>query len=154
MWFWGEPRNVQSLVELERWFTKLQKTSGSSNKQFLIETEEGVTIGRIFHENLDAKHRRTEVGMQIGEKEYWGRGYGTDAMITFLDYLFNELSMHRVYLRLQGYNTRALKCYEKCGFTREGTLRHNTFTKGKYYDDWMMSILRDEFAQQIGEDIK
>jgi hypothetical protein len=63
MWFWGEPRNVQSLVELECWFTKLQKTPGSPNKQFIIETVEGLTIGRIFHENLDAKHRRTEVGM-------------------------------------------------------------------------------------------
>ncbi len=148
MWFWGEPCNTQSLAEVEQWFGRLQEAAGYSSKQFIIERKEGTPIGRIFYEYLDIKHRRAEVGMQIGEKEYWGRGYGTDAMITFLDYLFNELGLHRVYLRLQSYNTRALKCYEKCGFTQEGILRHNSFTRGEYYDDVAMGILRDEFNQR------
>jgi len=91
--------------------------------------------------------------MQIGEKEYWGRGYGTDTMITFLDYLFNELGLHRVYLRVQSYNTRALKCYEKCGFIQEGVLRHHCFTRGKHYDELLMGILRDEFNQRHRRDV-
>jgi len=152
MWFWGEPFNTQSLAELEQWFARLQEPAGSSSKQFIIENEEGTPIGRTFYENLDTKHRKTEVGIQLGEKEYWGKGYGTDAMITFLDYLFNELRLHRVYLRVQSYNTRALKSYEKCGFVQEGTLRDNTFTQGKYYDDLAMSILRDEFNQRHRKD--
>jgi len=153
MWFWGEPCNAQSLAEIEQWFARLQEAAGYSSKQFIIEMKGGTPIGRIFYEHLDAKHRRTEVGMQIGEKGYWGRGYGADAMLTFLDYLFNELALHRVYLRLQNYNARALKCYEKCGFTQEGILRHNTFTRGEYYDDLMMGILHDEFNQRHKGDV-
>ena len=118
------------------------------SKQFIIESEEGNPIGRIFYEHLDTKHQRTEIGMHIGEKEYWGRGYGTDVMITFLDYLFNELGLHRVYLRVQSYNTRGLKCWEKCGFTQEGILRDHSFTRGEYHDDLVMSMLRDEFNQR------
>ena len=153
MWFLGEPCNTQSLAELERWFAALQEVPGYPNKYFIIETEEGTTIGRIFYEHLDTRHHRAEVGIHIGEKEYWEKGYGTDAMIAFLDYLFNELGLHRVYLRIQSYNTRAIRCYEKCGFTQEGILRQNTFTRGKYYDDLMMSILRDEFNQRHRRDV-
>jgi len=153
MWFWAAPRNTQSLAEVEQWFARLQELAGYSSKQFIIENEEGMPIGRIFYEHLDTRHQRTEVGMQIGEKEYWGRGYGTDTMITFLDYLFNELGLHRVYLRFQSYNTRALKCYEKCGFVQEGILRRHSFARGEYHDDLMMGILRDEFNQRHRRDV-
>lgn len=153
MWFWAEPGNTQSLAEIEQWFARQQEVAGRRSKQFIIENEEGIPIGRIFYEHLSTKHQNTEVGILVGEKEYWGKGYGTDAMIAFLDYLFNELGLHRVYLYLQSYNTRALKCYEKCGFTQEGILRQNSFTRGKYYDDLVMGILRDEFNQRHKGDV-
>lgn len=153
MWFMAAPCNTQSLAEVEQWFSRLQEAAGYSSRHFIIETEEGTPIGGIYYEYLDTRHQRTEVGMQIGEKEYWGKGYGTDAMITFLDYLFNELGLHRVYLRVERYNTRALKCYEKCGFTQEGILRHHVFTKGEYHDDLVMGILRDEFNQRHRRDV-
>ncbi|MBA7503138.1 Spermidine N(1)-acetyltransferase [subsurface metagenome] len=153
MWFWAAPGNTQSLPEVEQWFTRLQEVADHPSKQFIIENEEGTPIGQIFYEHLDTKHQRTEVGILIGEKEYWGKGYGTDAMIAFLDYLFNELGLHRVYLHLQSYNTRALKSYEKCGFIQEGILRHHSFTRGEYYDDLIMGILRTEFNQRHGKDV-
>ena len=148
MWFWAEPGSTQSLVEIEQWFARLQEVAGYTSKQFVIENEEGTPIGRIFYEHLDTKHQRAEVGMLIGEKEQWGRGYGTDAMIAFLDYLFNELGLHRVYTHVQSYNTRSLRLHEKCGFTQEGVLRHHSFTRGEYYDDLMMGILCNEFNQR------
>ena len=153
MWFWGEPCNTQSLAEVEQWFARLQEAAGYSSKQFIIETEEGIPIGRIFYEYLDIKHNRTELGILIGEKEYWGKGYGTDAIIAFLDYLFNELGLHRVYLHVQSHNTRASRCYKKCGFIQEGILRHNGFARGEYYDDLIMGILRDEFNQRHKGDV-
>ena len=153
MWFWAVPSNAQSLAEIEQWFARLQEVVDYSSKQFIIENEEGTPIGRIFYEHLDTKHQRTEIGMQIGEKEYWGKGYGTDTMITFLNYLFNELGLHRVYLRVQCYNTRGIKCYEKCGFTHEGVLRHHSFTRGEYHDDLVMGFLRDEFNQRYKGDV-
>ena len=153
MRFYGDPCNTQSLAEVEQWFARLQEASGYSSKQFIIETEEGIPIGRIFYEYLDIKHNRTELGILIGEKEYWGKGYGTDAIIAFLDYLFNELGLHRVYLIVQSHNTRASRCYEKCGFIQEGILRHHGFSRGEYYDDLIMGILRDEFNQRHKGDV-
>ena len=153
MWFWAEPSYTPSLAEVEQRLAGSQGVVGHSCKQFIIETQEGIPIGRIFYDHLDTKHQRTEVGIQIGEKEYWGRGHGTDAMIAFLDYLFNELGLHRVYLHLQSYNTRALKCYEKCGFVQEGILRRHSFARGEYHDDLMMGILRDEFNQRHRRDV-
>ena len=153
MWFWAEPSYTPSLAEVEQRLAGSQGVASHSCKQFIIETQEGIPIGRIFYDHLDTKHQRTEVGIQIGEKEYWGKGYGTDAMIAFLNYLFNELRLHRVYLHLQSYNTRALKCYEKCGFIQEGVLRRHSFARGKYHDDLMMGILRDEFNQRHRTDV-
>ena len=153
MWFWAEPSYTPSLAEVEQRLAGSQGVASHSCKQFIIETQEGIPIGRIFYDHLDTKHQRTEVGIQIGEKEYWGKGYGTDAMIAFLNYLFNELRLHRVYLHLQSYNTRALKCYEKCGFIQEGVLRRHSFARGKYHDDLMMGILRDEFNQRHRRDV-
>ena len=153
MCFYGDPCNTQSLAEVEQWFARLQEASGYSSKQFIIKTEEGIPIGRIFYQYLDIKHNRTELGILIGEKEYWGKGYGTDAIIAFLDYLFNELGLHRVYLHVQSYNTRASRCYEKCGFIQEGIFRHHSFTRGEYYDDLIMGILRDEFNQRHKGDV-
>ncbi len=153
MWFFGEPGNTQSLAEVEQWFARVQEPAGYSSREFIIETEDGTPIGRIFYEHLDVKNRRTEVGIQIGEKEYWEGGYGTDAMIAFLDYLFNELGLHRVYAHVQGYNTRAKRFDEKCGFIQEGVLRHHTFTRGEYHDDFAMGVLRDEFNQRHRKDV-
>lgn len=153
MRFMSNPGNTQSLTETEQWFAKQQQATHrdglngieSHSKQFIIETVEGVPIGSIFYSGLTLKHQHAEIGILIGEKEYWGRGYGTDAMITLLDHLFNELGLHRVHLGLESSNTRALKCYEKCGFIQEGVIRHQFFVNGKYYDGLTMGILRDEF---------
>ena len=153
MWVWAAPGNTQSLAEIEQWFSRLQEVTGYSSKQFVIETEEGIPIGRIFYEHLDIKHQRAEVGILIGEKEYWGRGYGADAMIAFLDYLFNELGLHRVYTHVQSYNARSLRFHKKCGFIQEGILRHHSFTRGEYHDDLAMGILRDEFNQRHRRDV-
>lgn len=68
--------------------------------------------------------------------------------MTLLNYLFNELQLHKVYLWTQSYNTRAQRCYEKCGFVREGVHRESAFVKGEYYDSLLMGILRHEFNQR------
>ena len=153
MRFLSNPGSTQSLVEIEEWFASQQQGTYKGwpggivyhRKQFIIETAESVSIGCIFYTDLTLKHQHAEIGILIGEKEYWGRGYGTDAMITLLDYLFNELGLHRVHLGTHRGNTRALKCYEKCGFIQEGVLREDAFVSGKYNDGLIMSILHDEF---------
>jgi len=94
---------------------------------------------------IDWKNRRAVLGIVIGEKEYWDNGYGTEAIATLLRFVFQEMNLHRISLRVYTYNQRAIRCYEKCGFKLEGRLRQARFRDGEYYDELIMGILRDEF---------
>ena len=96
---------------------------------------------------LNPIHAEVWVGIGIGERDYWGKGYGTDAMRLALQYAFLELSAQRVSLGLFAYNVRALKSYEKAGFRLEGRTRQDVLHEGKRTDTLWMGVLRDEWLQ-------
>ncbi|HIP86848.1 MAG TPA: N-acetyltransferase [Anaerolineales bacterium] len=138
-----------SLAQEERWFERLQERLARNESVVLaIETLEGVHIGNIGLHQINWKDRNAELGIVIGEKEYWDQGYGTDAIRTLLRLAFTEMNLHRVFLRVNTDNARGIRCYEKCGFRREGTLRDVVFREGEYRDQLMMSILRSEWEEQ------
>lgn len=115
-----------------------------------IEVREGsdwVHIGNIGLHRIDWVNRVAKLGIVIGERDYWGRGYGTEAVRTMLRYAFRELGLNRVELEVFAFNARALRCYEKTGFRREGVRRKALFRDGKYHDIILMGILREEFAE-------
>jgi len=135
-----------SKAEEEEWFEARLKDQ--SCRIFAIETEEGAHIGNIGLHDLDWRNRTAGLAIVIAEKEYWGRGYGSDAIITLLDFAFNEMNLHRIYLSVFDFNERAIRCYEKCGFRHEGRAREAFFQDGKYHDNLLMSILREEFVSE------
>lgn len=97
-------------------------------------------------------HREAWVGLGIGERDFWGKGYGTDMMKLCQQYVFMELGMERLSLGLHEYNPRALRSYEKCGFRLEGRTRGDLMREGRHYDSWWMGILREEWQQmQTGD---
>jgi RimJ/RimL family protein N-acetyltransferase len=87
------------------------------------------------------------VGIFIGERADWGRGYGTDAMRVLLGYAFAELNLARVSLATFATNARAIRSYQKAGFIREGTQREAVLRDGRRSDDAVMGILRDEYLR-------
>ncbi len=91
------------------------------------------------------------VGIGLGERDYWGRGFGTDAMRLIVQYGFLELNLQRVSLALHSYNDRALKSYEKVGFKVEGVIRQDTLREGRRTDGIFMGILRDEWLALQGD---
>jgi diamine N-acetyltransferase len=97
---------------------------------------------RMFH-----AWRTTDLTLIIGEKDAWGRGYGTEAILLLLDYAFGALSFHRVAVGVVGFNERAIRFYEKVGFREEGRQRDGYYYDHAYHDFVMMSILEDEFRQ-------
>ncbi len=133
-----------SLAQEEKWFERHAEWN-PAEQIFAIETLEGVHIGNVGLHKLDWKDRHTELGIVIGEKKYWDQGYGTDAILTLLAYAFETLNLHRVFLRVDADNLRGVRCYEKCGFQREGTLREIVFRDGGYRDQYLMSILCSEW---------
>lgn len=87
------------------------------------------------------------VAIGIGERDYWGRGYGTDAMRLTLRYAFDELNLHRVTLTVWDVNERAIRSYEKAGFKREGLQRETMLREGRRVDTVVMGVLREEWKE-------
>ena len=132
----------QSLeVERQRWSVVRNDPTRVS---FVIETLDGVPIGNIGLIGIDVAHRRAELGIAIGEKDHWGRGYGTDAMRVILRFAFDTLNLRRLELITDIDNERGIRAYEKCGFVREGVLRAKRLRYGEPLDMLMMSVLRED----------
>lgn len=100
---------------------------------------------------LNLVHSEGWVGLGIGDREFWGRGYGTDMMNLCLRYAFTELNLRRMSLGLMEYNPRALRSYEKAGFRLEGRTRADISRDGNRYDSLWMGILREEWFQMQKE---
>ena len=94
---------------------------------------------------VDLRHRHAGFGINIGAKDEWGKGYGTEAAALMVDLAFDTLNLHRVWLHVFAYNKAGLRAYEKVGFQREGVLRQSHFAEGRYWDTIAMAILRDEW---------
>ncbi len=148
--------NVASRIPYPVTFNDIQedfkKISGYKDYyDFAIESiDEGKFIGECGVKSVDWKNRKTEIYIFLG-KDYVEKGYGTDAMKVLLNFIFNEMNLHKVKLSVFSFNTRAIKCYKKCGFRVEGTLREELYKKGRYYDLIMMGILKEEFIKVLSE---
>ena len=90
-----------------------------------IETLEGKHIGNCTCYDIDEKKGEAQVGIMIGDKDYWDKGYGTDAIVTLVDHVFENSSLNRLYLKTLDWNKRAHQCFIKCGFTDYGKLKHS-----------------------------
>jgi RimJ/RimL family protein N-acetyltransferase len=104
-------------------------------------------IGTCGFHAMSAIHRTTELGVAIWNKQYWGKGLGTEALILLLNYGFNMLNLHSVFLTVIEDNVRAQRVYEKVGFKPAGRHRHAVYQDGTYKDLLLMDILADEYRQ-------
>jgi RimJ/RimL family protein N-acetyltransferase len=109
-------------------------------------------IGDVRLLQVDPANGRAELGIAIGEKACWGRGYGTDAARRILRHAFGELGLRRVWLITDADNARGIRCYEKCGFVREAVLRGHRLRYGEPLDMIAMGVLREEWAGYGSED--
>jgi RimJ/RimL family protein N-acetyltransferase len=151
---WFRDYEIQSLIdanaivpvtdEAEQEFYEHAVQRSNDEFYFSIRTLEGdQLIGNCSLFGVNHKNRSADFGIVIGEKEYWGRGYGTDAAQVILHFAFEEANLNRVQLEVFGYNARAIRSYEKVGFVREGVRREAVFRAGKYHDVITMAVLRE-----------
>lgn len=138
-WAEGKP-NIHALKQ------NISKGFGYDPMNLIIETKEGKPIGTIQLYNFDELNQSCKLGIRIGDREYWGKGYGEDAINTILNYAFYKLDIYRVSLKLYEYNDRASNCYIKCGFRKEGKTRKSAYIDGKFYDEIIMGILKSDFV--------
>ncbi len=130
-------------AEEEEWFCALGKDE--KNLVFAIETLEKVFIGVMGIHRINWINRVGTTGAFIGEKEYWGRGFGPDAKMILLEYAFHTLNLRKLCSTVVEYNTRSLNYSDKCGYTIEGTKKRHVFKKGRYWDQVELAIFEEDW---------
>lgn len=129
----------------EEWLTNAASGRDPANKGFAIETKDEVYLGGIGLHRIDLVSGTAELGIVIGRKDYWGRGYGTDAAKTLLKHAFANLRLRKVILTVLGSNARAQKTYAKLGFKAVGCLKAHSLKEGQFEDLVYMEVFADEF---------
>ena len=113
--------------------------------QFALETrEEKKFIGQCGFVKINWKNRTGELAILIGERDFRGRGYGADAIETLCRFGFQELNLRKIKANVFDFNRAAVRCYEKCGFEREGILKQEIYREGAYHDVIQMALFRPE----------
>lgn len=128
----------------EDW-VRSRKANTDFTYDFAIEDlKTGKYIGGCSINECDVKNRTCVVGIMIGDKEYWGKGYGSDALKILIKFIFEEVNMNKIKLNVFAFNNRAIACYKKVGFKEEGILRKEIYRSGKYYDEIIMAMFKGE----------
>ncbi len=141
-----------SLGQEERWYER--NLQAGDTQAFAIDAQPAdmavgpwIHIGSCGFHSVEWRHRSAELGIVIGARDYWNRGYGTDAVRTLCAFGFYTLNLNRIGLRVFADNARAIRCYQKAGFQEEGRLRQDNFNGGAYRDTLLMGLLRADWAQ-------
>jgi RimJ/RimL family protein N-acetyltransferase len=143
---WMEDDTVAPLSDEEQdaWTERMQ-TSKDAHLFSIVTLDDDRYIGSCSLRLIDDKNGSAVLGIYIGEKDCWGRGYGTDAARVILRFAFMERNLHRVELGVFAFNHRAIHSYEKVGFVHEGARREAIFREGRYHDEYIMAVLRPDW---------
>jgi RimJ/RimL family protein N-acetyltransferase len=127
----------------------LEKMTKSKDDVYLsiVVKKDKKLIGNMGLHKISRTNRNAMLGITIGDLSEASKGYGTEAMELMIDYGFNVLNLHRIYLGVHEFNERGIKAYKKLGFTEEGRKRDGAYINGEYHDVIMMSILKDEWKK-------
>ncbi len=142
------PQTVQNSED----FLESRLRGGSREAGFII-ADRGTQayIGQADLFDINWIDRCATVGIVIGGADDRGRGVGTEALRLLCDYAFLSLGLERVQLDVYAGNQRAIRCYERAGFVREGVRRSARFVNGAFMDVLFMSVLREEWERRRGE---
>ncbi|HOL06505.1 MAG TPA: GNAT family protein [Syntrophorhabdaceae bacterium] len=108
-------------------------------------------IGYCFVYDISHIDRTAQLSMTIGDKAYWNKGYGYDALNLLLDHAFNLLNLNNIMVRVYSFNERALSCYKKAGFKEFGRRRQARIIGNNIYDMVFMDILASEYKSAYVE---
>ncbi|MEX1248933.1 MAG: GNAT family protein [Anaerolineales bacterium] len=136
-----------STAEEEKWFEKsLERPPEERNLCIEVKQKsKWIHIGSTSFFDFNWRARKAEIGIMIGDKSYWNKGYGTETMLLMLQHGFETLNLHRIYLKVYATNPRAIRSYEKVGFVLEGRQREAHFDNGVYSDGLIMGVLQHEW---------
>ena len=108
-------------------YTSALRYPTSIRHPFAIEILDGEHIGNCVYYNINEVKDEAELGIMIGNRDYWDKSYGTDAVTTLVNHIFLQTNLKRIYLKTLDLNQRAQKCFKKCGFTPYGHLARDGY---------------------------
>ena len=126
----------------ENWIKTMVET-GKVVQMMICEISTGKAVGSVYVRDIDETHHKAEYGIFIGADNARGKGYGTAAAKLMIHYCFEELKLHRLFLRVYAENARAIRSYEKAGFVKEAYLRDDVYVDGEYRDIVLMGIINE-----------
>jgi RimJ/RimL family protein N-acetyltransferase len=146
----GDPLRPQSREAVEAGYQRHSKGDQESWVSFSIyEAATARLIGVTHLRDIDGVHRTAELGIVIGEKDCWGKGYGTEATRLMLDYGYTVLGLHNIMLTTYSFNERAVRAYQRAGFRVMGRRREARRMGGQAYDVVYMECLATEFKSPL-----
>ncbi|MDR0964342.1 MAG: UDP-4-amino-4,6-dideoxy-N-acetyl-beta-L-altrosamine N-acetyltransferase [Clostridium sp.] len=130
-------------LEGQAQWMKAKLETGLAVQMLVCMRENDQPVGCVYLSDIDHKHHKAEYGIYLGEPSVRGKGIGTLAAKLLLQYGFEQLALHKIYLRVLADNEAAIRSYEKAGFVQEGYLKEEVFVDGLYRDLIWMAILRE-----------
>ena len=109
-------------------YTSELRYSSPTRHSFAVETLDGNHIGNCVYYNVNEEKGEAELGIMIGNRDYWDKGYGTDVVTTLVNHVFRQTNFNRIYLKTLDSNIRAQKCFRKCNLTPYGRLVRDGFS--------------------------
>jgi len=119
-----------------------------TSRRLAVDTFDGRHIGNCSYYGINQTRSEAELGIMIGNRDYWDKGYGTDVVTTLVDYIFRNIGLNRIYLKTLDFNKRAHRCFGKCGFTYYGHLKRDGFSFT------LMELHRKTWEQRISTEGK
>ena len=135
--------------EINRFF-QLRALGSETLTMAIHEAATGWLIGSCAFSQVDGENGSAMYHITIGEKDAWGRGFGTEATRLMLDHAFGTLGLHRIALTVFEFNERAIRSYRSCGFVVEGRARESIWRDGRWWDELAMSVLSSEWHARRG----
>ena len=153
----NHPDNWQTLA----WFRPVNELREREFIEKLYKEPTDVALGIVVRETerligvtglhrIDQVARRASFGIMIGDPEYRGKGYGTEATRLMISYGFRVLNLNRIGLSVYAGNKPAIRAYRRAGFIQEGRRRQSFYRNGAYEDELQFGILRNEWRGDAG----
>lgn len=153
---WRNDPEIQNMVGGHKYFVSYEK-----EKEWVLKAindpnrivcaiciaETGKYIGNIMLQEIDWINRSAHLPVLIGDKAEWGKGYGTEARMLMLKFAFEERGLERIWAEVIETNEKSLKLHEICGYQKEGVLRKSVYKNGKFYNQYILSVLRKDFEE-------
>jgi RimJ/RimL family protein N-acetyltransferase len=130
-----------SFREFMLYYTEQLRSLKQDRRWFAVDTLNGKHIGNCMYYDVEKNRKQAKIGVIIGDRDYWDKDYGTDAVMTLVAHIFEDMNLERVYLDTLEWNARAQRCFQKCGFVVSGHIneRGHNFVIMELYKSWLKS---------------